>query len=60
MDWTTKNVYSNFEEKNVLEDESVLEPNYDTVDDPKSLQINSYPLNLVSKYRPKRVLPTYK
>ena len=29
MGWTTKNVYSNFEDKNVMEDEGVLEPNDD-------------------------------
>ena len=29
MGRTTKNVYSNFEDKNVMEDEGVLEPNDD-------------------------------
>ena len=29
MGWTTKNVYSNFEEIFFMEDEAVLEPNYD-------------------------------
>ena len=29
MGWMTKNVYSNFEEKNVMENEGVLEPNHD-------------------------------